>query len=74
MKAIKGGYKKPFWCQIGVKEKEKEIHWEREGKYSQQREAQKVKLETQGTSRLGSGGKPRFKALFVSKFLMFRMY
>ncbi|MCO5596660.1 hypothetical protein L7F22_050728 [Adiantum nelumboides] len=42
----------------------KERHRSNVGKWFQQREACKVQLETQGTHKLGSGGKARFKALF----------
>lgn len=33
-------------------------------KYAQQRDARRVQMETGGTSRFGSGGEARFKALF----------
>ncbi|MCO5584133.1 hypothetical protein L7F22_038055 [Adiantum nelumboides] len=63
-KAIKGNYKKPSWCSKQLWDLAKERHKSNVGKWSQQREARKVQLETQGTHKLGSGGKARFKALF----------
>ncbi|MCO5574414.1 hypothetical protein L7F22_028199, partial [Adiantum nelumboides] len=42
----------------------KERHRSNVGKWSQQREARRVQVQTQGTHKLGSEGKARFKALF----------
>ncbi|MCO5591236.1 hypothetical protein L7F22_045217, partial [Adiantum nelumboides] len=63
-KAVKGNYKKPSWCSKQLWDLAKERHRSNVGKWSQQREARRVQLQTQGTHKLGSGGKARFKALF----------
>ena len=65
-KAIKGNYKKPSWCTKQLWDQAKERHRANVGKWSQQREARRVQMETQGTHKLGSGGIARFKVLFVS--------
>ncbi|MCO5550093.1 hypothetical protein L7F22_003572, partial [Adiantum nelumboides] len=67
-KAIKGSYKKPSWCSKQLWDLAKERHRSNVAKWSQQCEARKVQLETQGTHKLGSGGKARFKALFTGEY------
>lgn len=64
--ALKHGYKKPSWCTKENWNTAKAKFQERDTKHSQQIEARKTQLQSQGTSRLGSGGKTRMQAVFVS--------
>ena len=66
VKAIKNNYKKPSWCTKALWEEEKVWYPANEKKWSQQREARRVQMASQGTHKLGSGGRARFKAFFVS--------
>ena len=69
--AIKNGHKKPSWCSKSMWEEAKQMKENNKEKQTQQREARKMQLETKGTSRLGSGGAARFKALFVSILVIY---
>ena len=66
VKAIKKNYKKPSWCTMALWEEGKVWYPQNEKKWSQQREARRVQMASQGTHKLGSGGRARFKAFFVS--------
>ena len=66
VKAIKNNYKKPSWCTKALWEEGKVWYQTNESKWAQQREARRVQLQSQGTHKLGSGGRARFKAFFVS--------
>ena len=66
VKAIKNNYKKPSWCTKAIWKEGKSWFENNKSKWAQQQEARRVQLSTQGTQRLGSGGRSWFKAYFVS--------
>ena len=54
------------WCTKSLWNQGLEAKRASEGKWVQAREARKTKLQSQGTSPLGSGDRSRFSAIFVS--------
>lgn len=68
-KAVALRLKKPGWCSLDDWNYVCDPLNARADQFEQQREARRVQMETQGTSRLGSGGRARLRAFMVIMLL-----